>query len=106
MWILIYPCLFLYCLIGVVYISTHLQLKLVLMKIYRCYNIFTPEEQGILKKYRAENFKDKPLDYEQIRANGKCPLTPEEVKLLYHSFFLYCLKFLEYHDQSQQGCKT
>lgn len=47
----------------------------------RCFDIFTPEEQKILKKYREENFAPKRLVYNERRAIGKCPLTPEEVKV-------------------------
>lgn len=46
----------------------------------RCFDIFTSEEQKILRKYREENFKAKELVYSQRRAIGKCPLTPEEVR--------------------------
>ncbi|KAL5702743.1 GDP-fucose protein O-fucosyltransferase 1 [Ranunculus cassubicifolius] len=49
---------------------------------YRCYDIFTPQQQKILKKYRKENFAVKELVYDQRRAIGKCPLTPEEVGLI------------------------
>ncbi|QHO35669.1 uncharacterized protein DS421_9g277360 [Arachis hypogaea] len=48
----------------------------------RCFDIFTPEEQKILKKYREENFAPKRLVYNERRAIGKCPLTPEEVGLI------------------------
>ncbi|KAG5514774.1 hypothetical protein RHGRI_035984 [Rhododendron griersonianum] len=51
-------------------------------KFHRCIDIFTPEEQGILKKYRRENFAEKELVYSERRAIGKCPLTPEEVGLI------------------------
>ncbi|XP_034691433.1 O-fucosyltransferase 1-like isoform X2 [Vitis riparia] len=67
------------------FLAIHLRFELDMLAFAGCYNIFTPEEQGILKKYRVENFKDKPLDYEQIRANGKCPLTPEEVGLIFRA---------------------
>lgn len=50
--------------------------------ICRCFDIFKPEQQRILKKYREENFKEKKLVYKERRAIGKCPLTPEEVILL------------------------
>ncbi|KAF7825017.1 O-fucosyltransferase 1 [Senna tora] len=50
--------------------------------ICRCFDIFTPEEQKILKKYREENFAPKRLVYNERRAIGKCPLTPEEVGLI------------------------
>lgn len=49
---------------------------------YRCLDIFTPHEQAILKKYRKENFAPKVLNYDERRAIGKCPLTPEEVIFL------------------------
>lgn len=48
----------------------------------RCFDIFTPEEQKILKKYRQENFAEKRLVYSERRAIGKCPLTPEEVNFV------------------------
>ncbi|KAI8008578.1 O-fucosyltransferase 1 [Camellia lanceoleosa] len=40
-----------------------------------CFDIFTLEEQRILKKYRKENFAEKKLVYSERRAIGKCPLT-------------------------------
>ncbi|KAF9606459.1 hypothetical protein IFM89_025289 [Coptis chinensis] len=52
---------------------------------YRCFDIFTPQEQKTLKtlrKYRKENFAEKSLVYSERRAIGKCPLTPEEVGLI------------------------
>lgn len=49
--------------------------------LFRCFDIFSPEEQKILKKYRNENFAPKKLVYSERRAIGKCPLTPEEVVL-------------------------
>lgn len=51
---------------------------------FRCFDIFTPEEQKVLRKYREENFAPKKLVYSERRAIGKCPLTPEEVKLLFN----------------------
>lgn len=42
-------------------------------------DIFPPKEQGILVKYRKENFAEKLLNYTERRLIGKCPLTPEEV---------------------------
>ncbi|KAL7219844.1 hypothetical protein ACSBR2_012832 [Camellia fascicularis] len=51
-------------------------------QIINCFDIFTPEEQRILKKYRKENFAEKKLVYSERRAIGKCPLTPEEVGLI------------------------
>lgn len=56
--------------------------------LYRCFDIFSPEEQKILKKYRNENFAPKKLVYSERRAIGKCPLTPEEVCLLFLLFDL------------------
>ncbi|PPS13710.1 hypothetical protein GOBAR_AA06867 [Gossypium barbadense] len=52
---------------------------------YRCIDIFNPEEQSILKKYRKENFAEKRLVYKERRAIGKCPLTPKEVGLILHA---------------------
>lgn len=54
-----------------------------MLKLVRCFDIFTPEEQKILKKYRQENFAEKKLVYKERRAIGKCPLTPEEVCISY-----------------------
>ncbi|TYJ14776.1 hypothetical protein E1A91_A10G139900v1 [Gossypium mustelinum] len=51
----------------------------------RCIDIFNPEEQSILKKYRKENFAEKRLVYKERRAIGKCPLTPKEVGLILHA---------------------
>ncbi|KAM3312746.1 hypothetical protein ACQJBY_032518 [Aegilops geniculata] len=48
----------------------------------RCIDIFTPQEQKILIKYRKENFAEKELVYRERRLIGKCPLTPEEVGLI------------------------
>lgn len=55
----------------------------------RCFDIFTPEEQKILKKYREENFAPKRLVYNERRAIGKCPLTPEEVKISFALIVFY-----------------
>lgn len=60
----------------------------------RCYDIFNPEEQRILKKYRKENFKEKDLKYSERRAIGKCPLTPEEVQLLRCCCSLHFMSFI------------
>lgn len=57
------------------------------VKTFRCLDIFTPEEQSILRKYRKENFAEKKLVYSERRAIGKCPLTPEEVITLFHINF-------------------
>jgi hypothetical protein len=51
----------------------------------RCFDIFSPAEQKILKKYRMENFAKKTLIYKERRAIGKCPLAPEEVYFLFES---------------------
>jgi hypothetical protein len=48
----------------------------------RCIDIFTPQEQKMLIKYRKENFAEKELVYRERRLIGKCPLTPEEVLIL------------------------
>ncbi|KAJ6691198.1 hypothetical protein OIU74_015816 [Salix koriyanagi] len=58
-----------------------------------CFDIFTPAEQKILKKYRKENFADKTLIYKERRAIGKCPLTPEEVGLI-----LRAMEFRQFHQ--------
>lgn len=61
---------------------------------FRCFDIFTPEEQKVLKKYREENFAPKKLVYNERRAIGKCPLTPEEVTLQFVKLYppsLACL---------------
>ncbi|KAF6166411.1 hypothetical protein GIB67_034962 [Kingdonia uniflora] len=50
-----------------------------------CFDIFTPKEQKILKKYRNEHFAKKELVYNERRTIGKCPLTPEEVGLILHA---------------------
>jgi hypothetical protein len=56
----------------------------------RCFDIFTPAEQKILKKYRKENFADKTLIYKERRAIGKCPLTPEEVIFCLNAHAFVC----------------
>ena len=45
----------------------------------RCIDIFKPQEQKILLKYRIEHFAEKELIPMERRRMGKCPLTPEEV---------------------------
>lgn len=64
--------------------------------IYRCFDIFSPKEQEVLKKYRKENFAEKRLVYKERRAIGKCPLTPEEVILLLFFLASYVLLLLSF----------
>ncbi|XLS72247.1 hypothetical protein HN51_029112 [Arachis hypogaea] len=64
------------------YMSIHLRFEMDMLSFAGCFDIFTPEEQKILKKYREENFAPKRLVYNERRAIGKCPLTPEEVGLI------------------------
>ncbi|PNY14607.1 DUF246 domain-containing protein at1g04910-like protein [Trifolium pratense] len=64
------------------FMSIHLRFEMDMLSFAGCFDIFTPEEQKILKKYREENFAPKELVYNVRRAIGKCPLTPEEVGLI------------------------
>ncbi|CAM8887373.1 hypothetical protein QQ045_028015 [Rhodiola kirilowii] len=64
------------------FMSIHLRFEMDMLAFAGCFDIFTPEEQKILQKYRNENFAEKALDPSQRRAIGKCPLTPEEVGLI------------------------
>ncbi|XP_059626215.1 O-fucosyltransferase 1 [Cornus florida] len=64
------------------FMSIHLRFEMDMLAFAGCLDIFTPEEQRILKKYREENFAEKKLNYNERRAIGKCPLTPEEVGLV------------------------
>ncbi|XP_057483867.1 O-fucosyltransferase 1-like [Actinidia eriantha] len=64
------------------FISIHLRFEKDMLAFAGCLDIFTPEEQRILSKYRKENFAEKKLVYSERRAIGKCPLTPEEVGLI------------------------
>ncbi|XP_061373966.1 O-fucosyltransferase 1 isoform X2 [Gastrolobium bilobum] len=64
------------------FMSIHLRFEMDMLAFAGCFDIFTPEEQKILKKYREENFAPKRLVYNERRAIGKCPLTPEEVGLI------------------------
>ncbi|KVI00303.1 GDP-fucose protein O-fucosyltransferase [Cynara cardunculus var. scolymus] len=57
------------------FMSIHLRFEKDMLS---CFDIFSPQEQKILRKYRKENFADKKLVYRERRAIGKCPLTPEE----------------------------
>ncbi|CAN6552468.1 unnamed protein product [Malus baccata var. baccata] len=61
------------------FMSIHLRFEMDMLAFAGCFDIFNPKEQEILKKYRKENFAPKKLVYEERRAIGKCPLTPEEV---------------------------
>ncbi|KAB2623131.1 hypothetical protein D8674_025313 [Pyrus ussuriensis x Pyrus communis] len=64
------------------FMSIHLRFEMDMLAFAGCFDIFNPKEQEILKKYRKENFAPKKLVYEERRAIGKCPLTPEEVGLI------------------------
>ncbi|XP_057958298.1 O-fucosyltransferase 1 [Malania oleifera] len=64
------------------FMAIHLRFEMDMLAFAGCLDIFTPEEQKILRKYRKENFADKNLIYSKRRAIGKCPLTPEEVGLI------------------------
>ncbi|KAF5726807.1 hypothetical protein HS088_TW22G00490 [Tripterygium wilfordii] len=64
------------------FMAIHLRFEMDMLAFAGCLDIFTPEEQKILSKYRKENFADKDLVYSERRAIGKCPLTPEEVGLI------------------------
>ncbi|PIN17947.1 hypothetical protein CDL12_09387 [Handroanthus impetiginosus] len=64
------------------FMAIHLRFEMDMLAFAGCFDIFTPEEQEVLKKYRDENFAPKKLVYSERRAIGKCPLTPEEVGLI------------------------
>ncbi|KAL6968003.1 GDP-fucose protein O-fucosyltransferase 1 [Sarracenia purpurea var. burkii] len=64
------------------FMAIHLRFEMDMLAFAGCIDIFNPEEQRILKKYREENFAQKELVYSERRAIGKCPLTPEEVGLI------------------------
>lgn len=64
------------------FMAIHLRFEMDMLAFAGCLDIFTPEEQHILRKYREENFANKTLVYSERRAIGKCPLTPEEVGLI------------------------
>ncbi|PSS09656.1 GDP-fucose protein O-fucosyltransferase protein [Actinidia chinensis var. chinensis] len=64
------------------FMAIHLRFEMDMLAFAGCIDIFTHEEQRILKKYRDENFAEKELVYSERRAIGKCPLTPEEVGLI------------------------
>ncbi|OAY74684.1 uncharacterized protein At1g04910-like [Ananas comosus] len=67
------------------FMSIHLRFEMDMLAFAGCIDIFTPEEQKILIKYRKENFAEKELVYRERRLIGKCPLTPEEVGLILRS---------------------
>ncbi|XP_042055038.1 O-fucosyltransferase 1-like [Salvia splendens] len=67
------------------FMAIHLRFEMDMLSFAGCFDIFTPEEQKVLKKYREENFAPKKLVYSERRAIGKCPLTPEEVGLILRS---------------------
>ncbi|KAJ8760141.1 hypothetical protein K2173_010997 [Erythroxylum novogranatense] len=64
------------------FMAIHLRFEMDMLSFAGCFDIFSPGEQKILKKYRKENFAEKKLVYKERRAIGKCPLTPEEVGLI------------------------
>ncbi|XAR60955.1 hypothetical protein NMG60_11034510 [Bertholletia excelsa] len=64
------------------FMAIHLRFEMDMLAFAGCIDIFTPEEQKVLMKYRKENFAEKELVYSERRAIGKCPLTPEEVGLI------------------------
>ncbi|KAL9252482.1 O-fucosyltransferase 1-like protein [Drosera capensis] len=67
------------------FLAIHLRFEMDMLAFAGCFDIFTPEEQKILRKYRETNFAPKDLVYNERRAIGKCPLTPEEVGLILRS---------------------
>lgn len=67
------------------FMAIHLRFEMDMLAFAGCFDVFNPEEQAILKKYRKENFAEKKLVYSERRAIGKCPLTPEEVGLVLHA---------------------
>ncbi|KAM0939027.1 putative GDP-fucose protein O-fucosyltransferase [Dioscorea sansibarensis] len=64
------------------FMAIHLRFEMDMLAFAGCVDIFTPEEQKILIKYRKANFAEKDLVYRERRLIGKCPLTPEEVGLI------------------------
>ncbi|KAG9129659.1 hypothetical protein Leryth_017746 [Lithospermum erythrorhizon] len=64
------------------YMAIHLRFEMDMLAFAGCFDIFKPEEQKILWKYRKENFAEKELIPSERRLIGKCPLTPEEVGLI------------------------
>ncbi|XP_057827169.2 O-fucosyltransferase 1 isoform X1 [Cryptomeria japonica] len=64
------------------FMAIHLRFEMDMLSFAGCFDIFAPEEQAILRKYREQNFAEKRLVYSERRIIGKCPLTPEEVGLI------------------------
>ncbi|KAJ4826861.1 O-fucosyltransferase 1 [Turnera subulata] len=64
------------------FMAIHLRFEMDMLSFAGCFDIFNPEEQKILRDYRKKNFAEKKLIYNERRAIGKCPLTPEEVGLI------------------------
>lgn len=67
------------------FMAIHLRFEMDMLAFAGCVDIFTPEEQKKLMKYRDTNFAEKSLIYRERRLIGKCPLTPEEVGLILRS---------------------
>ncbi|WOL01371.1 hypothetical protein Cni_G10087 [Canna indica] len=67
------------------FMSIHLRFEMDMLAFAGCIDIFTPQEQKVLIKYRKQNFAEKELVYRERRLIGKCPLTPEEVGLILQS---------------------
>ncbi|XP_021745637.1 uncharacterized protein At1g04910-like [Chenopodium quinoa] len=64
------------------FMAIHLRFEMDMLSFAGCFDIFSPKEQKELKEYREKNFAPKKLVYDERRAIGKCPLTPEEVGLV------------------------
>ncbi|XP_021316386.1 uncharacterized protein At1g04910 isoform X3 [Sorghum bicolor] len=64
------------------FMSIHLRFELDMLAFAGCIDIFKPQEQKIMLKYRKEHFAEKELIPMERRRMGKCPLTPEEVGLI------------------------
>ncbi|KAH9328133.1 hypothetical protein KI387_000241, partial [Taxus chinensis] len=71
------------------FMAIHLRFEMDMLSFAGCFDIFTPEEQVILRKYREQNFAEKRLVYSERRIIGKCPLTPEEVGLILNAMGFY-----------------
>eukprot|EP00271_Cylindrocystis_brebissonii_P011472 TRINITY_DN2924_c0_g1_i2.p1 TRINITY_DN2924_c0_g1~~TRINITY_DN2924_c0_g1_i2.p1 ORF type:complete len:364 (+),score=84.40 TRINITY_DN2924_c0_g1_i2:582-1673(+) len=64
---------------GGPFVAVHLRFEMDMLAFAGCFDIFSPEEQAVLREYRSANFAEKQLKPEERRRMGKCPLTPEEV---------------------------
>lgn len=64
------------------FMAIHLRFEMDMLAFAGCFDIFSSKEQKELKEYREKNFAPKKLVYNERRAIGKCPLTPEEVGLV------------------------